>query len=263
MSDDSKKLRLGGMALQNGLLVHGPTHWAAAIRAKDGEIKVASGRKLDLGGRAFARVPGMRGVSRLAEAVAVIPAVKRQLPEAGLPMEDVRVLGSMALAAGLSRAVRNGGERTAGREALVSMLGMAPALIMLHGGEIAAYHGAEHKAIGAYEQGLDAAEATREHDRCGTNLAVPLIATSALGTAVARRAGMRGSAADAAGALGGMAIAVEVFAWSERHAGTKLAKALKRPGYEFQRLVGTREPTAQQLDVGRAALNEILRVESS
>jgi hypothetical protein len=24
------KLRLGGMALRNGLLVHGPTHWAAA-----------------------------------------------------------------------------------------------------------------------------------------------------------------------------------------------------------------------------------------
>ena len=25
------KLRLGGMALRNGLLVHGPTHWAAAV----------------------------------------------------------------------------------------------------------------------------------------------------------------------------------------------------------------------------------------
>ena len=37
------KLRLGGMALRNGLLVHGPTHWAAAVRTDDGEIKVASG----------------------------------------------------------------------------------------------------------------------------------------------------------------------------------------------------------------------------
>ena len=36
MSDDQRtqddKLRLGGMALRNGLLVHGPTHWAAAVR---------------------------------------------------------------------------------------------------------------------------------------------------------------------------------------------------------------------------------------
>ena len=52
------KLRLGGMALRNGLLVHGPTHWAAAVRDDSGEIKVASGRKPDLGGKAAEGVPG-------------------------------------------------------------------------------------------------------------------------------------------------------------------------------------------------------------
>ena len=35
-------LRLGGMALRNGLLIHGPTSWAAAVRAADGRIEVAS-----------------------------------------------------------------------------------------------------------------------------------------------------------------------------------------------------------------------------
>ena len=63
-------------------------------------------------------------------------------------------------------------------------------------------------------------------------------------------------------AAASMGAAVEIFAWSERNAGTKLAKALKRPGYEIQRLVGTREPTPEQLEVGRAALDEILRVEA-
>ena len=38
------KLRLGGMALRNGLLVHGPTHWAAAVRDDAGEVRTASGR---------------------------------------------------------------------------------------------------------------------------------------------------------------------------------------------------------------------------
>ena len=61
------KLRLGGMALRNGLLVHGPTHWAAAVRTDAGELKVASGRKPDLGGRASERLPGIRGVVKLAE----------------------------------------------------------------------------------------------------------------------------------------------------------------------------------------------------
>jgi uncharacterized protein YqhQ len=260
--NSDEKLRLGGMALRNGLLVHGPTHWAAAIRAKDGRIKVASGRKPQLGARVLDGVPGVRGVSKLAEAFAVIPAVKRALPEAGLPMEDAKAIGGMALAATLTQAVRRSGERTLGREAAVSMLGLAPALLILRGGDIAAYHGVEHKAIGAYEKGSDAAEATKEHDRCGSNLVAPLLAATTIGNVVARRAGMRGSAADTVGALGGMAVAVEIFAWSERHSGTKLARALKRPGYEIQRLVGTREPTSEQLEVGKAALDEILRVEA-
>ena len=84
MPTPKDKLRLGGMALRNGLLVHGPTHWAAAIRGKDGRIQVASGPKPQLGARALDGVPGLRGVSKLAEAFAVIPAVKRRLPEAGL-----------------------------------------------------------------------------------------------------------------------------------------------------------------------------------
>jgi uncharacterized protein YqhQ len=58
-----------------------------------------------------------------------------------------------------------------------------------------------------------------------------------------------------------MAFAVEVFGWSERHADTALAKALRRPGYEIQRLVGTREPDEDQIEVGQAALAEILRRE--
>ena len=40
-----EKIRLGGMALPNGVLVHGPTAWACAIRHEDGRIEVASARK--------------------------------------------------------------------------------------------------------------------------------------------------------------------------------------------------------------------------
>ena len=39
------KVRLGGMALQNGVLVHGPSAWACAIRTDAGAIRIASGRK--------------------------------------------------------------------------------------------------------------------------------------------------------------------------------------------------------------------------
>ncbi len=55
-------LRLGGMALRNGLLVHGPTSWAAAVRAPDGSVRAVSGRK-PRAPRALERIPGVGSVS--------------------------------------------------------------------------------------------------------------------------------------------------------------------------------------------------------
>jgi uncharacterized protein YqhQ len=254
------KLRLGGMALRNGLLVHGPTHWAAAVRTAAGEIKVASGRKPDLGARAAEKLPGVRGVVKLAEAMAVIPLVKRALPEARLPMQDVRTVGAMGAAALGGQAIRTAGRGFA-REAAVAIVSVAPALLALRSGDLAAYHGVEHKAIAAYEDDSNAADATKEHDRCGSHLVAPMLTAAAVGNVAARRAGLRGPVAEAAVGLGSAAVAVEVFAWSERHPDSALTRLLRVPGHEIQRAIGTREPTAEQLEVGRAALEEILRVE--
>jgi uncharacterized protein YqhQ len=258
-----EKLRLGGMALRNGLLVHGPTHWAAAVRTRDGAIEVASGRKPDLGSSAAERVPGLRGVVKLAEAMAVIPLVKRALPEARLPMQDAKTLGAMGAAAVAGQAVRRAARSVAARETAVAAISLAPALMALRSGDLAAYHGVEHKAIAAYEDDGDAADATKEHDRCGSHLVAPMLTAGALGNVAARRAGLRGPAAEAIVGLGSAALAVEVFAWSERHPDSALTRLLRRPGHEIQRAVGTREPTTEQLAVGRAALAEILRVEGA
>ena len=263
MSDenDTEKLRLGGMALRNGLLVHGPTHWAAAVRTGAGEVKVASGRKPRLQG--VDGVPGVRGVVRLAEAVAVIPLVKRALPEARLPFQNASVLG-VAAGASLTGALAKRHLRGMGGESVAAVASVTPALFALRGGELAAYHGVEHKSIAAYEQGADDPEdAAKEHDRCGSHLVAPLLAANLAGTLLLRRTLLRpGPLAGGAVALASTAVAVEVFAWCERNAETRLARALRRPGFEIQRLVGTREPDETQLEVGRAALAEILRVEA-
>jgi uncharacterized protein YqhQ len=270
-----EKLRLGGMALRNGLLVHGPTHWAAAVRTDSGEIKVASGPKPDLGGKRAEGVPGVRGVLKLAEAMAVIPLVKRALPEARLPMQDARTLGAMGAAALGGQAIRTAGARrraagdpttraaNVGRETAVALISLAPALLALRSGELAAYHGVEHKSIAAYEDDAAAADARKEHDRCGSHLVTPMLAAAALGNVAVRRAGLRGPAAEAAVGLGSAAVAVEVFAWGERNPDSRLTRLLRRPGHEIQRAVGTREPTAEQLEVGAAALEEVLRVEQA
>jgi uncharacterized protein YqhQ len=254
------KLRLGGMALRNGLLVHGPTHWAAAVRASDGTVEVASGAKPRF--TAFDDVPGVRGLARLAEAFAVIPLVKQGLPEAKLPMESPSVLG-VAAGASLAGTVLRRQVRGLTGDVGSALVAMAPALFALRGGELAAYHGVEHKAIAAYEaDDADASDASKEHERCGSHLVAPMLAANVAGTFLLRRALERpNSLASGMVALASTAAAVEVFAWSERHAGTRVARALKRPGFELQRALGTREPDERQLEVGRAALAEILKVE--
>jgi uncharacterized protein YqhQ len=231
------------------------------VRDDDGEIRVASGRKPRV--TAVDRVPGVRGVVRLGEAFAVIPLVKRALPQARLPFEN---LGVVATAAGASLAGATLRKRVGGAvgEATAAALSLAPAMLALRGGDLAAYHGVEHKAIAAYEAAdeTDAADASKEHDRCGSHLVAPMLASNVAGALVLKSVLERPNALAGAGvAVASTAVAVEVFAWSERNADTKLAHALRRPGFEIQRLIGTREPDERQLEVGRAALQEILRVE--
>jgi uncharacterized protein YqhQ len=254
------KLRLGGMALRNGLLVHGPTHWAAAVRTKSGEIKVASGPKPRV--KIADDVPGVRGLVRLAEAFAVIPLVKKGLPEAKMAFEQPSVLG-VAAGASIAGTLLRRRAPGLGGELASSMIAMAPALFALRGGELAAYHGVEHKAIAAYEaDDEDARDASKEHERCGSHLMAPMLGANLVGTLLLKRAAERPNAiTGGAVALASTAAAVEVFAWTERHADSPVTKALKRPGFELQRLIGTREPDERQLEVGRAALAEILRVE--
>jgi uncharacterized protein YqhQ len=252
------KIRLGGMALANGVLVHGPTAWACAIRTDSGEIKIASARKRLLAPRV--QQPFVRGPLRLAESFAMIPELRRKLPEARLPFERPAVLTATLASAvsvqALRRSNRLGG---VARELVSGMLALAPAVFALRGGDLAAYHGAEHVSIGTYEHGEKRA---KEHERCGSHLIGPLLVASAAGNLLAARAPARlRGPARAAGSVGAIGTAVEVFAWMTRHPGHPIAKALAFPGHELQHRIATAEPSAEQLEVAEAALAACLELE--
>ncbi len=253
------------MALRNGLLIHGPTHWAAAVRTPDGHVEVASERKPELAPKLAGKVPGLRGPLKLAEAMAVLPMVRRRMPAARLPFEDARVIAAIGTTLVLTAALRRRAGSTVLREGVVQVLGAMPAVIALSDRDLAAYHGVEHKAIAAYEQGIeDPASVPKEHDRCGSNLIAPMMLLSAGGTVILERLVERPSpAARAVVGLAGASLAVEMFAWSDRNHGAPLAEAFHTPGREIQRHLATKEPTPEQLQVGIAALAEILRVEGS
>ena len=254
-------VRLGGMALENGVLVHGPRFWACAIRARDGHVELASGEKSIRS--ADVRSPLARWPVRIAEVVALFPAVRRALPQAELPFGQPRVLAAMLGATGAARALRASGLRPLARETLGALLAIAPASLALRGTDVAAYHGAEHISIGSYEHGEPR---PREHERCGSHMLGPLLVATVAGNLVAGRAARtpRGKAvARGVAGLGAIAAAGELFAWTLRNPDRPASRALAWPGRELQSRVLTAEPTAAQLEVAEVALAECLRLETA
>jgi uncharacterized protein YqhQ len=254
------KVRLGGMALANGVLVHGPKSWACAIRTDDGQLKVAAQRKR-FSGAAFDR-PLLRGPARLLDAMAIIPQIRRALPEARLPFQRPPVVAAMLGSATVVKLVRGSPKVGPAAQELVSgLLSVAPAALALRGSDVAAYHGAEHISIGSYEHGE---RATKEHERCGSHLLGPLLATTALGNTLAARAPAHVRTPVRLGAqLIALAASTEIFGWMVRNPEKPLARALAKPGHELQHRLATSEPTPEQIEVAEAALAACLQLEDA
>jgi uncharacterized protein YqhQ len=251
-------IRLGGMALQNGVLVHGPTAWGCAVRDEKGTLHVASGRKPRFGKSVTA--PMIRGPLRLAEAFALLPIVRRALPQARFPFERPAVLGGIAASTILARTARRSRGLSAGsREVLAGVAALLPAGLALRGPDLAAYHGAEHVSIGTYETG---APAPKEHPRCGSQLIGPLVIASMAANVASGKAPapVRG-AARLLGTTVAVGASVELFGWMLRNPQNPVARVLARPGFELQRRFSTAEPSADQVEVANAARDACLALE--
>lgn len=258
---------LGGMALANGLLVHGPTHWAAAIRTADGKIAVSSGPKPRLTDGPAGKVPVVRGLLKMAEAIAVVPAARLGTPQSRLAMESVKVVGAMAGSAVLTAVVRRSSRSVVFQEFIGAAAGLLPALVALRDGDAATWHGVEHKSIAAYESGgarevVRAAAHPKEHDRCGSNLVAPLILSTVVINSTLRKVTPRASAlVRAAGSALAVGATVELFAFATRRPEHPVSRALHLVGHTIQAKFATKEPSPDDMAVGRAAMDEILRRE--
>ena len=258
MADD--KIRLGGMALQNGVLVHGPTAWGCAVRDEDGELRVASGRKPHLAPAMRKRMPALRGPIALAEAFALLPTVRRAIPAARFPFERPSVLGAMLGTAVAARVLRRSKLSPGTREIAAAGVAFLPAALALRGPNLAAYHGAEHISIGTYENG--GTPAPKEHPRCGSQLIAPMVASSlAVNVVAAKAPACTRSVARLVGTAGAIGGSVEVFSWVARNPTHPLARVLARPGFELQRHLSTSEPSVDQLEVANAARDACLALE--
>ena len=128
------------------------------------------------------------------------------------------------------------------------------------------YHGAEQKAVNAYEARADLRDGaavngfSRIHDRCGTNL-VPIVFALAL-LCLPLSTGALGQVLSLAAAVLVIAAALELFRLVERAPRSPVSRAVLL-GRALQRVLTTREPRSEHLDLARRALLQVLEAEST
>ncbi len=267
-----RKLRVGGMALENGVLFQTERHWSMAIRRPDGGIEVSSGPKTSLSRTSrLKHIPMLRGLVNLGESMLVLPDAYARGGQLPLMGRSPAVLASMAVSAVGTLAVRNPKKKLPPflEELAVSALALLPSVVAMRRNKATQYHAAEHKSINAYETAgiLDehtAELATAEHPRCGSNLVGPALAMMAVGNTLARKYMGRHSNLGRLGvSVFSLSGALEMIQWASRHPDSRWSRLLTSPGGSLQNLLTTKEPTVGQMDVGLAALRELLKVEGA
>jgi uncharacterized protein YqhQ len=125
------------------------------------------------------------------------------------------------------------------------------------------YHGAEHKAIAAYENGVEltprtAQQFTTEHVRCGTSFLLIVVVISILSHLLFGRPGVVGIIFTRILLVVPIAaVSYEVIRFLAEHQRNRFVRALSVPGLTLQRLT-TREPDLGQLEVAIASLKAVL-----
>ena len=223
---------------------------------------VDSGRKPRL--HALDGVPGVRGVARLAEAFALMPLVKRALPRGAAAL---RGRGMIAVAAGrdrggsVRRRARGVGRRGGCRRDLAR-----PRALALRGCDTRRLP--RGRAQG--DRRLRAGHRRAPRRRRSTIAAAPTssrrcCSRRSRATSSCARSSRRAARWPAPRvALGSVALSVEVFAWSERHAG-RAARA-RVPPARLRDAAPVRDARADEPSSsrsGRAAMAEILRLETA
>ncbi len=129
------------------------------------------------------------------------------------------------------------------------------------------YHGAEHKAIGAFESGTgltveNARSFSRIHPRCGTSFLLTVVVLSILlfslipgSWPIWAKGASRLILLPIIAGLG-----YEFIKYSAAHSANPLIKALMAPGLWLQRLT-TKEPSDDQIEVAIRAIEEAVAME--
>jgi len=273
-----KAKRIGGSAAVEGVMMRAPGAWALAVRLPSGEIHVERHPdRSPFSGRWWARLPLVRGTIALFDTLKIsyLALAKSAQLAAGEeePIKRGELYGMIAvstalgvllfivLPAFLAGFAANAGTNPVGFNALagaIKVMLLVGYLLFLRRfpdtRRFFMYHGAEHKAIHAYEKGLaltveNVRAQPRFHPRCGTTFIVFVIAASILVYSLLPRADvlwwrLLGRVLFLPLVAG---VAYELLVFSAAYE-NPLSRALRWLGFRFQALT-VDEPTDDMIEV--------------
>ena len=281
----------GGQAVMEGVMMRGRSYMAVAMRAPGGKIVLHSEPLSPIYRSAAARVPFLRGLVLLWDALALGARALSLSANVQTGEEEEKLEGlaltltmtfSLLLAVGLfflapaglghlieqalnlpalAGALLEGGLRLAVLVGYVAGIGRIPEIRRVYG-----YHGAEHKTINAFEAGAKLTPGTVakypiEHPRCGTAFLLTVVVFSIVLFALLGpmpllpRLGLRVLLIPVLASL-----AYEYLRLTARYFHNPLVRVLVAPNLALQRLT-TRPPDKGMLEVGIAAFKEMKRLE--
>jgi uncharacterized protein YqhQ len=276
---------VGGQAVIEGVMMRGASTWAVAVRTPEGDIRVELNDAPEWA-RKWARIPLARGVATLVDSMTLgLRALTWSANQAVEPEERLSkgaMGGTMAVALVFFSAVfillpalaaKSLGHVFPGGFAFNFMEGTIRLGMFL--GYVAAigrlpdirrvfqYHGAEHKAIAAYESDAEltpesAQRFSTAHVRCGTNFLLTVMVVTILLYSLFGRPGwlvLIASRVLLIPLVAGASYEIIRFAARNMHR-PWVAKAMV-PGLTLQKLT-TREPDFEQLEVAITALEAVL-----
>jgi uncharacterized protein YqhQ len=274
---------MGGQAVVEGVMMRGASRWAVAVRDPDGSVQV---RVHDVPGwsERYGNIPVLRGVTGLAESLglgyrALTWSANQQVPEDERVSEKVMgwAVGVAAVAFSAlfvvlpALAGRSFGHLFHGSFPLFEGIARLAIFVVYLAAisrvrdirRVFQYHGAEHKAIAAYENGVELTPETAQqfstaHVRCGTNFLLTVMVVAILVYSVIPRPNLLfviGSRVVLIPVIAGLSY--EVIRLAARNMQRGSVRALMRPGLLLQRLT-TREPALDQLEVAIVSLRAVM-----
>jgi uncharacterized protein YqhQ len=285
---------MGGQAVIEGVMMRGSQRWAVAVRRADGSIELADHEVPNWTER-WRNVPVVRGLVSMAESLtlgykALSWSASRQIADEapgedeGPPLSERAVGWTMAIAmvvfsvgfivlpALVIRGVTHRYEflpfqATEGVFRLALFLGYILLVSQLADiKRVFQYHGAEHKSIAAYENGVEltpetAQQFTTAHVRCGTNFLLTVMVVAIVVYSIVPTPSVTALITSRIVLIPVIAgVSFELIRLAARNLHRAWVRVLMRPGLWLQRLT-TREPTLDQLEVAIASLRAVMTAE--